>query len=159
MPPTSVGAMRARDLAGDAPTVRLDASVVDALRLVADGAPGVVVVDADGRLVTALPGSQVLALSLPSYLRGHPALARTWDEAHADRFAAAAEVRTVGELLPSPVPPATVLAADDTLVEIAAAMCDRRSPLAVVVEDGRPIGVVTTRRLVAALLPPAGPAE
>lgn len=145
--------MRARDLAEPMPSVGLDDPVADALALVGAGAPGVVVVDANGVLVTVLPASQVLGLVLPGYLRGQPGLARTWDEAHADRFASAAQARTVREGLPARIPSPLSVEPDDTAVEIALAMVDAHAPLVVVVEAGRPVGAISVRRLINALLP------
>lgn len=145
--------MRARDLAEPAPAVRMGDLVAAALDLVAAGAPGVVVVDDAGAPVTVLPASQVLALALPAYLKADPVLARTWDEASADRFASAARARTVEAALPDPVTRPLVVEPDDTAVEIALAMSRGHTPLVVVVDRGSLVGTITVRRLLDALLP------
>ncbi len=148
--------MRARDLAEPAPIVGLDDSVADALRLIQDGAPGVAVVDEAGALVTVLPATQVLRLALPSYMRGHPGLARAWDEAHADRFAESVQTTLVREALGGERPAMTTVNEDDTAIEIAMAMCDGHAPLIMVVKDGRPTGAIRLRALLSALLPGHG---
>ena len=144
--------MRARDLAESAPVVRLTDPVSLALELISAGAPGVVVVDAEGSLVTVLPASQVLALAVPSYLQADPVLARTWDEASADRFAATARSQTVESALPRRRAPSVVVQADDTALEIALAMSGGHSPLVVVVDGSRLVGSISAQRLVTALL-------
>ncbi len=118
------------------------------LALVGAGAPGVVVVDGNGVLVTVLPASQVLGLVLPGYLRGQPGLARTWDEAHADRFASVTQARTVREGLPGRIPAPLSVDPDDTVIEIALSMVDAHAPLVVVVEAGRPVGAISVRHLI-----------
>ncbi len=154
--PDSLDAMRARDLAVPAPTVTLDDSVAEALSLIDQGAPGVVVVDGSGGLVTALPATQVLGLALPGYIHGQPGLARAWDEEHADHFATTTQRLSVERALGGRRPPAIVVNDDDTLIEVALAMCDGHAPLVVVVKDGVVVGSIGLRVLLGALLPEDG---
>ncbi len=149
--------MRARDLAEPAPTVTLDDSVADALALIDQGAPGVVVVDGSGGLVTVLPATQVLGLALPGYIHGQPGLARAWDEAHADHFATTTQRLSVEQALGGRRPPAAAVNDDDTLIEVALAMCDGHAPLVVVLKDGAVVGAIRLRILLSVLLPGDGP--
>jgi CBS domain-containing protein len=76
--------MRARDLAAPFPTVTLTTPALDAARLLArQDLPGLIVVDARGRPLTILPGTQVLRMAVPAYCLEDPALARVVDEAAA----------------------------------------------------------------------------
>lgn len=152
----NLDAMRARDLVETAPTVTLDDSVADALQLMKGGAPGVVVVDAEGAAVTVLAATQVLGLALPGYLHGQPGLVRAWDEAHADRFAATTQTLTVGQALGERRPPMSVVNDDDTLIEVAFAMCEQHAPLLAVVKGGVVVGAIRLRVLLETLLPGDG---
>jgi len=114
--------MRASDIVEPAPTVSEDATVLDAIRLVAvEGQPGVVVVDADGRLRAVLPASQVMRLLIPGYVRDDLSLARMWDEAHADDLARVLASTALREVMPAYREVPTV-DADATLMEVAAVM-------------------------------------
>jgi CBS domain-containing protein len=152
--------MRARDLAQDLPTVGPDDPALTAARLIADRRlPGIVVVDAGGHPVAVLPASQVLRFVLPDYVQEDRALARVVDEAGADRLCVQRLVGAkVGDLL-APGGRRVELAAvdgDATILECAAEMARRRSPLLVVVEDRRVRGLVTAAYLLEALLPADG---
>ncbi|GAA0425677.1 hypothetical protein Acor_54230 [Acrocarpospora corrugata] len=140
--------MRARDLLTDFPTVTLDTPVREAARLMAEqDLAGLIVLDADGRPSSILPGTQVLRLAVPGYCQDDPALARVVDEAHADRFLEEVGDRTVREALPPEPRELPVTDPGATMLEIAALMARTRSPLVAVVEDGRLVGVVTLRVL------------
>jgi CBS domain-containing protein len=99
-----------------------------------------------------LPGTQVLRLALPGSYREDPALARTVDEAHADRFWQELGDLTVADCLPQqPARPVTV-PLDANLLEVAALMARLRSPIvAVVDDDGALFGTITLERLLASL--------
>lgn len=141
--------MLARDLADpDFPTVMLDSDAAEAARLIGGrGMPGLVVLDGDGLPYAVLPGSQVLRFVIPGHVQDDPALARVYDERHADllcRKLAGTPVRT---LLRTDRTEPPIVAARATAVEIAAVMARLRSPLVAVVDGRRLLGVVTVNRL------------
>ena len=78
--------MLARELADPAfPTVCLDSDAAEAARLMsAHRLPGLVVLGPTGLPNAILPGSQVLRFVIPQYVQEDPALARVYDEKHAD---------------------------------------------------------------------------
>jgi len=153
--------MRASDLAEQIPTVTRETDALEAARLIAEHRlASLVVADGNGLPVAVIPGTQVLKLVVPRYVREDPALAHVYDEAGADEICAALRGRTVAALLdaddvrtlalPSVLP-------DDTLVEIAAVMVDRHSPVVVVRDrEGRYSGAITFARTMAAIAAAAG---
>jgi CBS domain-containing protein len=158
-----VGGVRARDLAQDLPTVGPDDPALTAARLIADGRlPGIAVVDGSGHPVAVLPASQVLRIVVPGYVQDDPALARVVDEPGAERMClqSLAEER-VGNLLPTGRHRMDLAAVDGdaTVLECAAVMARLRSPLLVVVEDGRVRGLLTAAHLLEVLLPTEGAAS
>ncbi|MGY0237169.1 CBS domain-containing protein [Longispora urticae] len=146
--------MRARDLAAPFPVVEPSTPAVEAARLLAgNNLPGLIVVDAQVRPVTILPGTQVLRLAVPSYIRDDPALARVIDEPHADTFLAELGDRTVAECLPSQPKELPVVDGDATVLEVAALMARSRSPLVAVVDStGVLVGAITLDALLDRLL-------
>ncbi|MEU0543158.1 CBS domain-containing protein [Nocardia sp. NPDC005978] len=153
-------AMQARDIAIQLPTVRMGDPVVKAIRLmVVHRLPGMIVVDEQDHPVAVLPGTQVLKLAIPSSYQNDPALARTIDEVHAELFWLEPGGSSVGDCLPAPaVRPATVQP-DATLLEVAAVMARKHSPLVAVVDRGRRlVGAITLERLLISLAV-AGPDE
>ena len=148
--------MRARDLMEDHTMVDPDTDPLEATRLMAErGLPGIVVRGDAKRPFTVLPASQVLRFVIPAYVQENPALARVYDENAADHIADALAGRTVADVLPSTrdrtaVPRVNV---DDTLLEVAAVMARCHSPIVVVGRGEEIVGVVTIRRLLAALVP------
>lgn len=137
--------MRARDLAAPFPTVGLDTPAIEAARLLAgQDLPGLIVVDARGRPLTVLPGTQVLRMAVPRYCLDDPALARVVDEAAADVFLRELGDRTVAQCLPEERRELPVVDPDATVLEIAALMARARSPLVAVVDrDAALLGAVT----------------
>ncbi|OLT12449.1 hypothetical protein BJF79_22185 [Actinomadura sp. CNU-125] len=148
--------MRARDLAVEYPTVTPDDSALDAARLLArHGLPALLVADARGRPVAVLPGSRLLRLLIPRYVRDDPNLARVYDEGHADRLCARLAERTVADLLRDDRLPLPVVDADATVMEIASVMDQARSPMVAVCErrGEAMLGAVAVSRLLTRLLP------
>jgi CBS domain-containing protein len=137
--------MRARDLAAPFPTVGLDTPAIEAARLLAgQDLPGLIVVDARGRPLTVLPGTQVLRMAVPRYCLDDPALARVVDEAAADVFLRELGDQTVAQCLPKERRELPVVDPDATVLEIAALMARARSPLVAVVDrDAGLLGAVT----------------
>ncbi|NNM47157.1 CBS domain-containing protein [Knoellia koreensis] len=148
--------MRARELAEEFPHVRASDSALVAARAMAEaGRPGIVVLDDDGRPRTVLPGSQVLRFVIPRYVQEDPALCRVYDEKTADELFGRLRDQQVKDLLPDrkdhdEIP---VVDPDATSIEVAAVMARMRSPIAVVADKERVIGVITVSRLLRLLLP------
>ncbi|WP_344241709.1 CBS domain-containing protein [Kribbella hippodromi] len=145
--------MRAVDVAVGVSTVSVADSVIRAVQVMAVGRlPGLVVVDAVGRPVAVLPGSQVLRLSIPAAFQDDPMLVRAVDEPSADVFWRELGGLTVGDCLPRPVARPLTVTEDATLLEIAALMARGRSPLVAVVGTGGELtGVITLDRLLTSL--------
>lgn len=136
--------MRAHDLVGDFPMVRMDLPAVEAARLLAaQNLPGLIVVDDDGHPVTILPGTQVLQLVVPSYIQDDPIVARVIDEDHADLFLTELGDRTVRECLPEQRRELPVVDPDASVLEIAALMARTRCPLVAVVDGDSVLGAIT----------------
>ncbi|MFR9778964.1 CBS domain-containing protein [Micromonospora sp. MS34] len=146
--------MRARDLAVPLPTIAVDAPVLEAARVLAgQNLPGLIVVDGRGRPVTVLAGTQVLRLVIPGYCREDPTLARMIDEPSADLFLRGAEGRTVADLLPKEHPEPPVVEPQATVLEVAAVMAQKRTPLVAVAEPNGPmIGGITLDALLDRML-------
>ena len=152
--------MRARDLARPLPTVRFDDDVLDAARLLAARTlPGLVVLDDDEHPVAILPGSQVLALALPGWVKDDPALARVTTDEAARELCGRLSGRTLRELLPkAELRDLEQVDADATALEVAALMARMHTPVVAVVDrspHGRYLGVVTTSAVLGVLLPEA----
>jgi CBS domain-containing protein len=149
--------VRARDLAQDLPVVGPEDSALTAARLIAERRlPGIAVVDATGRPVAVLPASQVLRFVVPDYVQEDPALARVVDEAGAERLCLEGlSGELVKDLLPSERHKVELAAVDGdaTVLGCAAVMARLRSPVLVVVEDGRVRGLLTASHLLEVLLP------
>lgn len=153
-------AMQAHEIAVTPPTIRRDDPVSKAVQvMVVNRLPGLIVVDDDDRPVAVIPGTQVLRLAIPESYMDDPALARVVDEVHADLFWRRSSTLTVGDCLPHPPAKPATVRADATLLELAAVMANKRSPvLAVVDRSGRLTGAVTLERLLASLAV-AGPGD
>ncbi len=121
--------MLARELAEPYPVVDLDSDAFAAARLLAERRlPGLIVNGDDGRPWTILPGSQVLRFVVPAYVQDDPALARVYDERHADQLFRPLARRSVRELLPRKPAELATLKAHDTAIEVAALMARLRTP-------------------------------
>lgn len=148
--------MRARDLAEPYPMVELDTDALTAVRLFEGRRlPGLIVVDADGRPFTVLPGSQVLRFAIPRYVQDDPKLAQVFDERSSDELWSRLSEVTVRDVLPRSEDPQElpVVDGDATSLQIAAVMARMRSPVVAVVEEGEVLGAVTVSRLLQHLLP------
>lgn len=140
--------MRAEQIAEEFPVVSSDSDAIEAVRLIAEHRlPGLVIVDPTGRPLQILPASQVVRMLVPAYVQDDPALAGVVGELTADRVAEKLSGKSVQQVLPKPPRQMASVNADDTIIEVAAVMAREHSPLAVVVSDGRLIGVITASRL------------
>jgi CBS domain-containing protein len=140
--------VRAEKIAEEFPVVALNSNALDAVRMLASRRlPGLVVTDTAGTPVTILPASQVVRLLVPPYVLDDPSLAGVLSESMADRVADKLGGKTVEAVLPKPPPDMTTVNADDTIVEVAAAMARNRSPLVAVIGGDGLVGVITASRL------------
>ena len=150
--------MKARELAAAYPTVGLASGAVEAARLLTEqDRPGLVVVDEHDHPVAVLPGSQVLRLLIPGYIRDDRALAAVVDQDFVDHMCDALEGKTVAELLPQDRSRLPVVEPDDSVLEVAALMAAERSPIVAVVEgsarSGPFLGAITLPAILRVLLP------
>jgi CBS domain-containing protein len=150
--------VQAHELASPYPTVRMDTPAAEAVRVLTEhDRPGLIVVDDNQHPLAILPGSQVLRILIPRYVQDDPTLARVLDEDFADKIYEALAGKTVRDLLPKDKVPLTVVAPDDTVLEIAAIMAANRSPLVAVVEERSKtaplMGAISASQLLGRVLP------
>ncbi len=151
--------MRARELAEPFPTVTLQTDAVEAARTMgANRLPGLIVLDEQGRPHTVVPGSQVLRLLLPRYVQDDPSLAGVYSEQDSDALLRRVPGTPVRQLFPHPQDRDELPAVDPdaTLLEVAAMMVQRHSPIVAVVDHHRFLGAVTVSRLFEVLFPDDG---
>ncbi len=147
--------MRAIDLVEDYPIVGVDTPATEAAAIIGTRRmPGVVVIDGDDTPIAVLGSSQVLKFLIPGYLQDDPSLVAVYDEETADKCAARLLGKTVKDLLPREdhrerLP---VVEPDANVLECAAVMASLRSPLLVVRDGGRTLGVVTASKLLSVLV-------
>jgi CBS domain-containing protein len=153
--------MKAAELAEQVPMVQRSTTGAEAARVIAEyRLSGLVVAGDDGMPIAVIPGSQILSLVLPQYVRDEPNLAHAYDEVGADELCGALNRATVGELLEAKrltgTKPPSVLP-EDTLIEIASAMDRAHTPVILVFDrDGDFHGVITLSRVLAAIATAAG---
>ncbi len=148
-------------LAEQVPMVRRTTTGAEAARVIAEyRLSALVVAGDDGVPIAVIPGSQIVSLVLPQYVRDEPNLAHAYDEQGADELCGVLNRATIGELLEAErltaTKPPSVLP-EDTLIEIAATMDAARSPVILVIDrDGGFLGVITLSRVLAAIATAAG---
>lgn len=150
--------MKAGELAKPYPTVGLYDGAVDAARMLTEqDRPGLIVVDEHGHPVAVLPGSQVVRLLIPGYIRDDPNLAAVVDDDYVDHMCDALADKRVADLLPKDRARLPVVQIDDSVLEVAALMAAERSPIVAVVDGtGKTApmtGAITARAVLGALLP------
>ncbi|MER7449397.1 CBS domain-containing protein [Nocardia beijingensis] len=145
--------MHAAQMAEEYPVVRLDTDALDAARLLAEHRlPGIVVTDNRGVPEAVLPASQVVRFIVPRYVQDDPSLAGVLDESMCDRIADKLRGKKVRDVIPEHLSKVPAARADDTIIEVAAAMARLRCPLIAVLKDDELFGVITASRLLAAAL-------
>jgi CBS domain-containing protein len=153
--------MRAVQLAEQVPMVRSATTGAEAARVIAEyRMSGLVVADDEGVPIAVIPGSQILSLVLPQYVRDEPNLSHAYDEAGADELCGVLNRATIGELMEAKKLTATKppsVHPDDTLLEIASAMDAGHTPVILVIDrQGGFHGVITLSRVLAAVAAAAG---
>jgi CBS domain-containing protein len=147
--------MKARNLASPRETVDLDAPApIVAAMLARHDVRAILVVHPDGSFAGVISDSELLRALLPAYIEETGSLARVLEEAAADELYRRLEGRTVADLMPADRDEAPVVDADDTLIEVAAAMVRSRASMVGVVEGGRLLGGISIDDLVSHLLKP-----
>jgi CBS domain-containing protein len=145
--------VRAAEIDEEFPVVDVDTPALQAARMLArHSLPGIVVLTADGQLYAVLPASEVVRFIVPSYIQDDPLLASVIAESVADRAAEKLGGKTIRELLPQHQLTVPAANADDTIIEVATIMGRLRSPLVVVMQQGKLHGVITASRLLAMAL-------
>lgn len=145
--------MRAEEIAEDFPVVGIDSDAVDAARMLAEHhLRAVVVTDTSGKPYAVLPASAVVRFLIPRYVRDDPKLAGVLSESMADRAADNLRGKTVRDVLPDNLLNVPSVNANDTIIKVAVAMEQTKSPLIAVVRDGNLRGVISAARLLAAAL-------
>ena len=145
--------MKARNLAGPQPSVRIDAPAADAVALLARHEVRVVLVlDAEGELAGVMSDSDLLRCLLPSYVEEDRALARVLEEGAADALFRRLEGKRVRDLLREDLEEPPVVDGEATLVEVAALMVRTRCSLVGVREGGRLVGGIGIDYLLSHLL-------
>ncbi len=151
--------MRARDLVSSFPSASLETdALAAAVMLTEHQQAGLLVTNTAGEPYAVLPASRLIELMIPGYVMEDPNLARVIDERSTNEMRDRLSARSVGDCLPegSQIPP--VADAQDTILEVAALMVRKQSPLVVVVEragrrgDPRLLGVVTAVELLQRLV-------
>ena len=141
--------------------VRRGTTGAEAARVIAEyRLSALVVADDEGVPIAVVPGSQVLSLVLPQYVRDEPNLSHAYDERGADELCRVLNEATIGELLEAKrltgLKPPSVLP-EDTLIEAASAMDCGHTPVILVIDRGGSFfGVITLSRLLAAIATAAG---
>ncbi|MFF3314761.1 CBS domain-containing protein [Streptomyces sp. NPDC003035] len=144
--------MQASELVEPYPVVCTDDDAVVAARLFVERRlPALLVVDRDGRPYAVVPGSQLLGVLVPDFVRERPRLAQALRGDEGEGLDQVLSGLSVAEWIPGqPVMP-TVVGPSTGAVEIAALMVSTHTPLVVVVEAGadgvRTRGAITAARL------------
>jgi CBS domain-containing protein len=159
--PWQAGAMIAQELAERVPIVRRETTGAEAARVIAEyRLSGLVVANDEGVPIAVVPGSQILGLVLPQFVRDDPHLAHAYDESGADELCGALNRATIGELLDAKrltahKPPSVL--PEDTLIEVASVMDGGHLPLVLVTDrSGDYHGAITMSRVLAAIATAAG---
>jgi len=128
--------MRASDLQVPMPMVTRGTTAREAGSLIAEGNRiGLVIADDAGVPEATVSATDVLRLMLPRYILDDFSLAHVLGEADSDEVWERLDQRTIGELVDDsevPVHDLVVVNADDTVLEVAAAMAESKSQLALV---------------------------
>lgn len=145
--------MHAHEIAEPYPVIHAETSALDAAQMIArERRPGLVVIGRDGAPTAVLSAAQVVRFMVPDYVQDDPTLAGVMGEEPAAKIAERLQRATVASLLPREPDELPVLNGDDTVLELAAIMARLGSPLAVVMDGGEILGVVTASRLLETVL-------
>ena len=141
--------MRARDLATPQISVRPTATVSEAVLAMAQRG-AILVVDDSGTLLGVVSDAVLLRGLLPAYVQVNEQLAGVLDEHTAEQLFERVKNREITKLL-SHLEELPQVAGADSLIEAASVMLRTASPLVAVVEQGKIIGGISLKDLLAHL--------
>jgi CBS domain-containing protein len=147
--------MKARDLMVDVHTVRPADQADVLIGLLRDPTSRVVAVVGDGGEVLGIVTEEdLLSALLPSYVLADEALAGVLEEAAGAKCRQRLEGKRIRDVVDLRRRDRPVVAPDDTLIEVGAAMARSNDPGVLVVDRGTVLGAITVGRLLEALLSP-----
>lgn len=147
--------MRAKDLMGPVRVVRPEDPAGELVRAFQDpDVRAVAVVTQVGEFVGAMSDEDMLSAILPSYLLDDAALAGVVEENAAAKLHRRLEGRRVKDLVEATRREHPLVSPEDTLIEVAVAMCRSSDPAVLVVAEGKVLGVIPVEVLLPALLRP-----
>jgi predicted transcriptional regulator len=150
-----VGDVRAKDLMGPVRVVRPEDPAGELVRAFQDpDVRAVAVVTEVGELVGSLSDEDMLTAILPSYLLDDTALAGVVDEHTAATLHRRLEGKRVKDLVEATRREHPVVSPEDTLIEVAVAMCRSSDPAVLVVAEKKVLGVIPVEVLLPSLLRP-----
>lgn len=144
--------MKARDLMAEVPTVRPTDPADVLIGLLRDPRTRVVAVVGDGEQLGIVTEEDLLSALLPSYVLADEALAGVLEEAAGEECRQRLEGKRIRDVVDLRRRDRPVVAPDDTLIEVGAAMARSNDPGVLVVERGTVLGAITVGRLLEALL-------
>lgn len=149
----SCACVHADQMAEEYPVATMDTHAPAAAGLLAEHRlPGLVIAGTDGRPRAVLPASQVVDFIVPKHVQSDSLPTGVLNESMADRIAEKPSGKQVRDVVPERLIDVPAVKADDTIVEVAAAMARVRCPLIAVMDERQLAGVITTSRLLAAAL-------
>jgi CBS domain-containing protein len=147
--------MKARDLMVEVPTVRPEDPADVLIGLLRDPTSRVAAVVKDGgRVLGIVTEEDLLSALLPSYVLADEALAGVLEEAAGEKCRQRLEGKRIRDVVDLRRRERPVVAPDDTLIEVGAAMARSNDPGVLVVERGTVLGAIIVGRLLEALLSP-----
>jgi CBS domain-containing protein len=147
--------MKARDLMVDVHTVRPADQADVLIGLLRDPTSRVVAVVGDGGEVLGIVTEEdLLSALLPSYVLADEALAGVLEEAAGAKCRQRLEGKRIRDVVDLRRRDRPVVAPDDTLIEVGAAMARSNDPGVLVVDRGTVLGAITVGRLLEALMSP-----
>jgi CBS-domain-containing membrane protein len=147
--------VKARDLMGPVRTVRPEDPAGELVRAFQDpDVRAVAVVTELGELVGSMSDEDMLSAILPSYLLDDAALAGVVEEDAAAELYRRLEGKRVKDLVEATRREHPLVSPEDTLIEVAVAMCRSSDPAVLVVAERKVLGVIPVEVLLPALLRP-----
>lgn len=145
--------MRARDLMDEVSIVRPDGPADSLVEVFRDPSVRVAaVVEATGGVLGIVTDEDLLGAVLPSYVVADEALAGVLEEAAGEQCRQRLQGRRIRDVVDVRRRERPVVAPDDTLIEVGAAMARSNEPGVLVVERGAVLGAITVSRLLTELL-------
>lgn len=145
--------MRARDLMEEVSIVRPDGPAESLVEVFRDPSVRVAaVVESSGEVLGIVTDEDLLGALLPSYVVADEALAGVLEEAAGEQCRQRLQGKRIRDVVDVRRRDRPVVAPDDTLIEVGAALARSNEPGVLVVERGRVLGAITVSRLLSELL-------